>query len=168
MAIIGNFFQIQKQLKNKGLDLVFNYLELSLSNDSVVSKRLKNYAVGSFERIELSQEVFALEQVFLTKSRETCFFESHMKYIDFQLMLEGEEQMEILHQKDAKISHPYDESQDLILYNHSNETSKILMKSGDLAIYFPNDIHMGLGWKNSSVLVRKTVVKLPVIGWNTW
>ena len=156
-------FQIQKQLKNKGLDLVFNYLELSLSNDSVVSKRLKNYAVGSFERIELSQEVFMSK--FLTKSRD-MFFESHMKYIDFQLMLEGEEQMEILHQKDAKISHPYDESQDLIC-------TIILMRPQNIdeVWRFEFIFQMISIWdlmKNSSVLVRKTVVKLPVIGWNTW
>lgn len=169
MAVIGNIYQLRQQLHKNKLDVVFDYLEASLNKNTAVSKRIKDYEIGAFERVDIvGQEIFALEQVFMTKSRENCFFESHLKYIDFQLILEGEEQMEILHQNNAKISHPYEESKDLILYNHSNETSKILMKPRDLAIYFPNDIHMGLGWKESQTLVRKTVIKLPIEKWNIY
>ena len=167
MAIIGNINQIQKRLFKTELLPVFSYLISSLKSSSMIAKRIKEYKVGAFERVELESGIFALEQVFMTKSRESCFFESHLKYIDFQLLLEGEEQMEVLHQNNATISSPYQTSKDLILYEHSNESSKILMKPGDLAIYFPEDIHMGLGWKKEANLVRKTVIKLPIEKWST-
>ena len=89
MAVIGNIYQLRQQLHKNKLDVVFDYLEASLNKNTAVSKRIKDYEIGAFERVDIvGQEIFALEQVFMTKSRENCFFESHLKYIDFQLILE--------------------------------------------------------------------------------
>ena len=44
----------------------------------------------------ITDNIFALEQVFYTKDRKECFIESHKKYIDFQLILSGNEQMEYI------------------------------------------------------------------------
>ena len=166
MAIIGNIYDVKKLHFTAYFDDVFEYLFAALTSKNEVYERLKGLPVGSFEKVDLNKSIFPLEQVFYTKDRTTCFFESHQKYIDFQLIVEGEEQMEMTHSSLLSKTNEYSPKKDLITYKFTNNASKILMKTGDIAIFFPNDAHMGLGKSHQSSLVRKTVIKYPVNLWN--
>jgi YhcH/YjgK/YiaL family protein len=110
----------------------------------------------------ITDNIFALEQVFYTKDRESCFIESHRNYIDFQLVLSGAEQMEYVDIDKLTVSNPYDVSKDLIKYEMTDHTSKFLLESGDLAIFLLDDAHIGLPKFKEPELVYKTVIKLPV------
>ena len=164
MAIIGNVHKIEKFLNDKNLEIVFAYFKQAMQKDSEVSKRIFSLPVGSFQRFDITEDVFAIEQVFYTKNRETCFIESHKKYIDFQLILSGNEVMEYVDTDKLEIDIPYDEKKDLITYQLVENTSRILLQPQDLAIYFPDDAHIGLPMYKASELVHKTVVKFP-FGW---
>jgi len=162
MAIIGNIFKIEKQLSDKNLNIVFEYFKEVLNSDSLIHQRIFDLPVGSFKKVYISDDIFALEQVFYTKDREDCFIESHKKYIDFQLILEGKEQMEYIDIDKLEIKIEYDEKKDLIVYKFTDNTSKFLLEENDLAIFFPDDAHIGLPKYKESTLVYKTVIKLPI------
>jgi YhcH/YjgK/YiaL family protein len=162
MAIIGNIYKLEKFLKNKKLDIVFDYFKQAIDKNNNIHKRIYNLPVGSFERVDLQDDIFALEQVFYTKDREECFIESHKKYIDFQLILSGTEQMEYIDIDKLDIDKEYDEDKDLITYKMVDNTSRFLLEKNDLAIFFPDDGHIGLPKYGKPELVYKTVIKFPM------
>ncbi|WP_044419407.1 YhcH/YjgK/YiaL family protein [Halarcobacter anaerophilus] len=162
MAIIGNIHKLEAFLKDKNLDVVFNYFKQAIDKNSDIHKRIFNLPVGSFEKVLIKDNIFALEQVFYTKDRQECFIESHKKYIDFQLILSGNEQMEYINIDKLEIENSYNEKKDLITYKLLDNTSKFLLQDNDLAIFYPDDAHIGLPRYKNSELVYKTVIKLPV------
>ena len=162
MALIGNINQIEKLMRFKEADKIFSYFKDALDQDSAVWQRIKALPAGSFEKVAITDEIFAIEQVFYTKDRTECFFETHRNYVDFQLLLQGTEQMEHCYSDKLEIKHGYDPAKDLIVYNMTELASKFVMERGDLAIYDIYDAHMGLGRFGEPCLVHKTVVKLPV------
>lgn len=172
MAIIGNVYKLEDFLEEKdtclqaNLHVIFDYFKQALNKNSNTHKRIFSLPAGSFEKVNLSKEVFALEQVFYTKDREDCFIESHKKYIDFQLILIGNEQMEYIDIDKLEVDKFYDKKKDLITYKLVSNTSKFLLQKEDLAVFFPNDAHMGLPKYRNSELVYKTVIKFPVDLWN--
>ncbi|SMD34330.1 YhcH/YjgK/YiaL family protein [Reichenbachiella faecimaris] len=163
MAIIGNLYSIEELLKDKELTIVFSYLREAAKIGSEIHQRIFSLPIGSFERVQLTEDIFALEQVYNTKNRDECFIESHLKYIDFQLQLSGEEQMETIDKNFLTVKNKYDKDKDLIIYEANDDMSKIVMKQNSLSIYFPEDAHMGLPRYNGiESLIYKTVVKLPI------
>jgi YhcH/YjgK/YiaL family protein len=162
MAIIGNIYKLENFLNKKELKIVFNYFKEAINKNSEIYKRIFSLPIGSFEKVNITEDIFALEQVFYTKNRENCFIESHKRYIDFQLILSGSEQMEYIDIDKLEIENFYDEKKDLITYKLVDNTSKLLLQSNDLAIFFPDDAHIGLPKFKSSELVYKTVIKFPV------
>jgi len=166
MAIIGNLYKLEKFLQEKNLEVVFEYFKEALNNQSEVHKRIFSLNAGAFEKVKITDNIFALEQVFYTKRREECFIESHRKYIDFQLILSGSEQMEYSDIDKLEVENEYDEAKDLIIYKLTDKTSKFLLQSQDLAIFFSDDAHIGLPMFQESELVHKTVIKLPRELWS--
>ena len=165
MAIIGNIYKLEKFLDNKNLNIIFDYFKEALNPNSHIHKRIYSLHAGSFEKVPITDYIFALEQVFYTKDRELCFIESHRKYIDFQLILSGNEQMEYVDIDKLEIETSYDQEKDLIVYKFTDNTSKFLLQKEDLAIFFPDDAHIGLSKFEDSELVYKTVIKLPIELW---
>lgn len=162
MAIIGNIFKLEKQLKERNIDFVFDYFKQALDPNSDVHKRIFKLPLGAFERVDLENGAFALEQSYYTKHREDCFIESHKKFIDFQLILSGTEQMEYIDVDKLTAKKEYDQKKDLIIYNTTLNTSKFVLQKQDLAIFFPEDAHMGPPMFNEPELVFKTVIKYPI------
>ena len=161
MAIIGNLLDVQRVLDNRKLDKVFEYLTEALNQESSTHRRIFSLPVGAFEKYPITDDIFALEQVFYTKPREECFFESHRNYIDFQLCLSGIEQMEFSTISTLEENVPYDEETDFVKYKLDHFASKLVLRKEDLAIFLPEDGHLGMGEFNDQSLVHKTVVKLP-------
>lgn len=161
MAIIGNLYKLEEFLNKENLNIIFSYFKEAINKNSDTHKRIFSLPVGSFEKVKITEDIFALEQVFYTKERESCFIESHKKYIDFQLILSGNEQMEYIDIDKLKIKNFYDEKKDLITYKLVDNTSKFLLQANDLAIFFPDDAHIGLPMYINSELVYKTVIKFP-------
>lgn len=165
MAIIGNIYKLESFLKEKNLEVVFDYFKQAIDKNNDIHRRIFNLPIGSFEKLNITDDIFALEQVFYTKDREDCFIESHKRYIDFQLILSGNEQMEYIDIDKLAVENKYDEKKDLITYKLVNNTSKILLQNNDLAIFFPDDGHIGLPKYRDSELCYKTVIKFPVELW---
>lgn len=156
MAIFGDLETIKQQLPQASFQVAFEYLQsigesfLTLSPNETI----KEY---------ISKEIFVLKQTYLTKKREDAFFESHKKYIDIQYIVQGEEFMDVTSIKNLNIIEPYSEENDFIKYQSLNqEYSSLLIKKGELAIFFPQDAHQPCISNKSSHQVFKAVIKIPV------
>jgi biofilm protein TabA len=164
MALFGPFSTVYAQAASMPQFAgAFAYVAEILTPDSAARRRLKALAIGASEKVELSGGAFAIEQVYQTKLRAEGFFESHRKYIDVQVIVEGSELMEVEDISRLGVDEPYLEERDLIKYGYTSSASELIMRSGDVALFFPVDGHMpSLQLDGRSGLVRKTVVKVPV------
>jgi YhcH/YjgK/YiaL family protein len=165
MALFGPLNVLRTQAPGtNAFAIALAYALEAVRRGSVAHDRILSLTAGSSEKIELVEGVFAIEQVYQTKPRSEGFFESHRKYVDVQVIVEGIEAMEIEDTSRLSIEHPYLEERDLIKYADTTSASRLLVRAGDAAIFFPVDGHMpGLRVAaGSAVLVRKTVVKVPV------
>ncbi len=141
----------------------FEYLRHCFTKGTAEYTRLHAMAEGETRRIELRDGVYAMESVYLTRAREDCFFESHRRYIDVQALAEGEEAIEVLPVDRLRVAVDYVPDKDIVRYGDTDFASRLRLVPGDLAFLFPPDGHMPcLRSGNAPVLVRKTVVKVPV------
>ena len=163
MAIFGKLTDLQKQFeKNNELDLVFSYLRHAITNNTEVNTRICSMNLDQYEKIEITKDIYAIEQSYNTRKSEKSLFESHIKYIDFQFMIAGEEVIEVTHTDLLKVDSEYNEEGDYSLYKPGSSSSKIIMRESDLSIFFPKDGHKP-GMQSGGVFqqVFKTVVKVP-------
>lgn len=164
MALHGSFAALRAQApQTPGFATAFAYVEEILRADSAARGRLRAIASGDSQKIELAGGAFAIEQVYETRLRADGFFESHRKYIDVQVVVEGEELMEVADASRIAVRQPYNAERDLIVYEDSTEASQLRVYAGHGTIFYPVDVHMPtLRIRAAPVLVRKTVVKVPV------
>jgi biofilm protein TabA len=163
MAIFGAFLTVRAQLaQDPRFHAAFAYLGEVFGPDAKVRDRISWVTMGATERHELSGGSFALEQAYRPKERPKGFFESHVEYIDIQVIIEGEELMEVEDISRLVVAEPYNPDRDFIKYADTKTASVLKMRVGDVAVFFPEDGHMpSLLWRDGG-LVRKTVVKVPV------
>jgi len=163
MAIFGSFSTVFAQLATDArFAAAHKYVADLLDPKSVTQRRIKQIAVGASERIELAGGAYAMEQVYLTKTRPEGFFESHRNYIDVQVIVEGEELMEVEEISRLVVSEAFNEKRDLVKYGDTALASRLNFRPGDVGVYFPEDGHMPGLQLAGAVLLRKTVVKVPV------
>lgn len=164
MAIFGSISTVRVQTAGQpGLQKALDYVDKLLRNDSPERVRMFALPAGKSVRTELGGGMFAGDAAYLSKPRPDCFFESHRKYIDVQVVLEGEEVIELEDISRLTVSQPYLEERDVIKYADTPAASRLVLRAGDAAILYPVDGHLpSLQLGDSRVLVRKTVVKVPV------
>jgi len=162
MAIFGKLEVVEKQVNKEKFTVAFEYLRNVMNINTSEFKRLMSYSSNAFERIDLDKNNFALEQAYNTKERSDCFFESHRQYIDVQFILDGEEVIEVTNNDNLNVSMLYSQEMDLLKYDDTNEASRIVLKKGDVAIFYAEDAHMPCLKLGTSSKVVKTVVKVAV------
>jgi biofilm protein TabA len=164
MALYGSLETVRAQApRTAGFVTAFNYVEELLRAGSPVQQRVRAIASGDSQKIELSGGAFVIEQVYETKLRADGFFESHRKFIDVQTVFEGEETMEVADIARMTLRQPYNAERDLVVYTDSTDASLLRVFPGQLAVFFPSDVHMPtLRIRHDAVLVRKCVIKVPV------
>lgn len=162
MAVFGNLEKIKSQVETGKFTKAFEYLDKVLKEGSIENERLVSLSLNAFEKVDLDENNFGLEQVYLSKQREQCFFESHQQYIDVQFILEGEEIIEVCDSSLLEISTPYNKEMDLIKYKDIKQSSCVRLSKGDVAIFYPEDAHMPCVCIDNCVKIIKTVVKVRV------
>jgi biofilm protein TabA len=106
--------------------------------------------------------VFALVSTYDTGPSTEKRFETHVRHVDLQYVAEGNER--ILHAPAAALAveTPYDEATDVAFYAEPPFASSLLMRTGDLAVFFPDDGHKPGCMAGGRHRVRKVVVKVRV------
>ena len=107
-------------------------------------------------------DVFALVATYDTVPGTEKRFETHVRHIDLQYVADGHER--ILHAPAAALTveTPYDDAADIAFYAERPFASSLLMRPGDLAIFFPDDAHKPGCMARGRHTVRKVVVKVRI------
>lgn len=166
MAIVGKLHSLEHLFqKTSELKSIYDYLNNCLQTNHINHQTIINTPPNVEKKVDLSDGtngMYAILQSYPLKNPENAFYETHIKYIDFQLMVKGTEFFEIGDKEDFEIKTPYNEEKDLIIYKRSPKTSKIRLYEGMLAIFFDSDVHAGgLDIESSHSTVSKVVIKVP-------
>lgn len=165
MAIFGSLATIRAQLAHAAhFQATFAYLDDVFKPGSASLARILSVETGKTGRVELSGGAFALEQAYLSKPREQGFFESHRAFIDVQVIVSGEELLEVEDVAKLTVSEDLTPAKDMIKYQMFNRASVLRLGVGEAAVFFPVDGHMPSLAIQAPGLVYKTVVKVPVLG----
>ncbi len=124
--------------------------------------RLAAMAEGTTHRVELAEGAYAVEMAYRTKARPDGFFETHRRFIDLQVVVAGEELMEVAPAASLGVAQPYDEAREFTKHVDTREASVLRVGAGSAAVFWPADAHMPSLAVHEPALVRKTVVKVPV------
>lgn len=113
---------------------------------------------------EIDETAYANIDVYETKSIENCKFEAHKKYIDIQMLLEGEEELDYISVDKLNVSEAYDAKRDVMFFANPKESPDTLqLEPFKFAFIYPHEAHrpqMNSGSKSHKV--KKVVVKILV------
>ena len=76
---------------------------------------------------------------YFTKSENEKFWESHKKYLDVQIMIDGSERVAINDIRNMR-EKSFDPERDLVILE-GNKLFDIVIENGDVLVFFPNDVH---------------------------
>jgi YhcH/YjgK/YiaL family protein len=162
MAIFGNIEIVKEQIDSLKFDRAFLYIEKLQDKNSSEYKSLANVELDKCNKIELDKNCFVLEQAYISKNKEDCFFESHKRYIDIQYIFEGEEIMEVENTNNLIVTSEYKEDLDYAKYSQSENSSILKIRQNEFAIFYPLDAHMPCIKINENKKVIKAVFKILV------
>ena len=163
MALFGSFAVVRGQCARfPEFHAAFAYAEQALAPGSEIHSRIAGLTGGSVHRHELAGGAYAMEMAYQTKRRSEGFFETHRKFIDVQVVVAGEEWMEVAGAARLGVTQAYDEAKDMTKYADTDAASVLRAQAGDVAIFWPEDAHMPALVAKKRGLVRKTVIKVPV------
>ena len=160
MAIFGTIETVKAQINNPSFEKAFLYIDKLQDKNSDEYKSLSNIGLDDCNKIVLDEHCFVLEQAYISKNKEDCFFESHKKYIDIQYVFEGEEIMEVENLSNLQVTTPYKEDLDYAKYSQSKDSSILKIRKNELAIFFPQDAHMPCIKLDENKKVIKAVFKI--------
>lgn len=130
---------------NEDFKLVFDFLK---QND------LKTMECGKHEL--RGDEVYFNLQEYETKPIQKL--EAHKKYIDIQVVAEGEEYMGYTNTDNTTVSEEYNPEKDVVFLNGSID--KLKANNKNFLIFFPEDAHMPALSTNSPAYVKKAIFKI--------
>ena len=107
------------------------------------------------------KNVYYMSQEYLTKAPGEAQFEAHKKYIDIQVVLDGEEIIRFDAPEKLSVTKEYDEVKDCMLFAMNREFDSVRLGKGDMTIIFPEEPHApGIAADGTPARVRKAVVKV--------
>lgn len=79
-----------------------------------------------------------------------------------QVLLEGEEKIEVSLTRELKPIEEYSETKDKVFFEPPRDTASLVMKPGYFAVLYPPEVHRPNCDLHGKRHVRKIVVKVPV------
>lgn len=117
---------------------------------------------GEYAIIE-NDKLFCKVLTYTTK-QSNWITESHLEYVDFQIILEGEEVIEVYTPQQLEVKEEYNSKKDCVFYKYPLENTpftKILLTKGSIGIFFPQDAHATqMSLDGGSHHIRKAVFKV--------
>lgn len=164
MAIWGTVASIEQQAQGApAWAPALAYLRAAMRPGSAVRHRILALTPGETERVELGNGIFALEQAYEAKARSVGRLEAHGSHLDLQLIVHGEENMEVTTADGLTVSEDALAERDVRFFADGPPVSVWRVRAGEVAVFYPADAHKpsletapGVGG-----VVFKTVVKVP-------
>ena len=147
---------VNNEIQNKSLAKDIRFcIEFAKKNENKILSLVNgSYDVG-YNNIKMNLGKY------FTKSENEKFWESHKKYLDVQIMINGTEKVAINDIRDMEIK-SFDEEKDLTILE-GDKAFDIVMKTGDVLVFFPNDVHkpeLNVSENDDSGNIRKIVTKV--------
>ena len=112
---------------------------------------------------KLSPRVKAIVSEYTTKEVNENGYEAHREYIDIQYLLKGFEKICCLPLEYLKETKAYRAEIDAAFYEGANvQTQEMVIGNGYFAVFFPQDGHMPCLCVETSLEVKKVVVKVKI------
>jgi biofilm protein TabA len=113
----------------------------------------------------LGRDIYAIVSSYQTIDMLSAKLESHEKYIDIQIMLEGEERFYCINKSNLKPKTEYIKERDVKFYkkcfNTTSYFSDNILRPDSFILFYPEDAHMPkLKTNNVDKNVRKIVIKI--------
>jgi YhcH/YjgK/YiaL family protein len=106
--------------------------------------------------------LYASVATYETGPPEERRFEAHKKYMDIQVLLDGEEVIDVSLERDLPAVEAYDETRDVMFLAPPQQVASLPMRPGLFAIFYPTDIHRPGCRQREKRRVRKIVMKVAV------
>jgi YhcH/YjgK/YiaL family protein len=151
--IIGSYrnLRIPREFKSPNWETALEWL---------AGEKWKDLPQGTIE-IDGSR-VYATLSVYQTKPFEDTKYETHRRYADIQIVLEGTEILLACDPRALKSSGPYDPQNDFEFFTGSPPGAhRIILNNPAAAVLFPSDAHRpGVAAEEKPAPVKKLVVKV--------
>lgn len=122
--------------------------------------KFKNLPVGKHDLKEIGEGTFI--NVTEYDTRDNPPWESHLKFVDIQMVFEGEEDFIIANTKALKPKE-YDEQKDYHDWEGEGYV-RLTLKEGEILILLPYDAHrVGLHPNGIKTHVKKAIIKVPYL-----
>lgn len=105
-------------------------------------------------------EIYAQVSSYETCPAEERRFEAHRKYIDVQILLKGEEKVQVSLADDMETLEEYSEARDITFLLAPPAPASIVLVPGYFAVIWPHEIHRPNCQLGAKRQVRKIVVKV--------
>ena len=119
--------------------------------------------IDAGKRVAVDDNFYYSIQSYDTKPAEECKLESHRKYVDIQIMISGEESMDLADVSRLSLKEEYDEEKDVVFWNAPSRMSKTTLLAGDCIILYPETAHRGAQNLDESKHVLKIVGKIRIL-----
>ena len=146
---------------------IFDHIDTYCQKDSPLYKALT--FVAEFDQTQPDgryavdgEAIYGLVSTYTTSPREERRFEAHKKYLDVQVLLEGEESIDVSLDSNLSILQEYNETKDILFLQPPEEYASLIMKPGYFAVFYPQDIHRPSCQLHEKTSVRKIVMKIRV------
>lgn len=113
-------------------------------------------------RHDVNEQFYYNVQEYETKVNPSKHFESHCKYVDVQLLITGEENLQVTDISRLQVEAPYDEVKERILYYPSGNAASVVLRPGSAVILYPKDAHRTIALNEKSCGVKKVVGKIRI------
>lgn len=124
--------------------------------------QLKNTTPDGIYSLIENEKLFCKLLSYETKTTD-WITESHQEYIDFQILLEGEEIIEIYHPSSLEIKNQYSVETDCIFYDYPTiiPNAKINLAPQYVGVFFLQDAHTTqMAVNNQPAMLKKAVFKV--------
>lgn len=161
MALWGTPEIIAQQLAHTPrFESAIAYLRAAFDPNSAIHARILAVPAGETRRVELSDGVFALEQVYQSKPKAEGRLEAHERHVDLQAIVAGEELIEVTSADGLVVTEEAFKDRDVCFFADATDVSVWRMRAGEVAVFFPADVHKPSLQISGPALVHKTVVKV--------
>ena len=147
------------------LDTLGSYKGISRNLDTAIAYLMSN----DLAKLEVGKhpidgdKVIVLVQSYETKTATVATYETHRKYIDIQLILEGQETCYYAPRGTLELSEAFNEEKDAGIYrNPAKGEVSLPLILGVFALFFPQDAHKPSCDLDGKHTNRKIVVKIAV------
>lgn len=98
-----------------------------------------------------------------TKDKSDILPEVHRQYLDVQYLHSGKERIGVASDLgNNPIAKDYDTERDILFYTDMQNEVELIMRPGNFAVFFPEDIHRPASIDGQSEKIRKVVVKIAI------